>query len=94
MSKVFKNFVGIDISKTWFDAALISSSDLSTLIHQQFLQTTEGYSKMQAWLQQQDVSLDEETLFCMEYTGIYNTRLVGYLAKQQARLWVEMPLCV
>ncbi len=65
MNKVFKNFVGIDISKTWFDAAFISSDDLSGLNHQQFAQTPDGYRKMQAWLLQQDVCLNEETLFCM-----------------------------
>ena len=31
MSKLFKDFVGIDISKTWFDAALIEGADLSTV---------------------------------------------------------------
>ncbi|MDP9229688.1 MAG: IS110 family transposase [Bacteroidota bacterium] len=92
MSKLFKNFVGIDISKTWFDAALIQSAIASKVIHQQFPQTPEGYSKMQQWLRQYDVSLNEETLFCMEYTGIYNTGLVQYLVAQQAKLWVEMPL--
>jgi hypothetical protein len=30
---------------------------------------------MQAWLQKHNVLLDEQTLFCMEYTGIYNTGL-------------------
>lgn len=47
---------------------------------------------MQQWLHDQDVSLDDATLFCMEYTGIYNTGLVTYLVVQQAQLWVEMPL--
>ena len=31
-------------------------------------------------------------LFCMEYTGIYNTGLVHYLLKAKAALWVQMPL--
>lgn len=92
MSKLFKNFVGVDISKTWFDAALITVADPAKIIHQQFSQTPDGYKKMQQWLQQYDVSLNEDTLFCMEYTGIYNTGLVNYLVEQYAHLWVEMPL--
>jgi transposase len=92
MSKLFKNFVGIDISKTWFDCALIKAGDPSTLIHQQFSQKPEGFKKMHLWLQQQDVLIDIETLFCMEYTGVYNTGLVDFLVKQTAQLWVEMPL--
>ena len=92
MSKVFKKFVGIDISKTWFDAALIRADDPSSIIHQQFLQTPDGYKKMHEWLHDHEVALQDDTLFCMEYTGIYNTGLVTWLVAQQAQLWVEMPL--
>ena len=92
MSRLFKNFVGIDISKTWFDAALIKFDDSSIVIHEQFSQTPQGFLKMQTWLQKQAVFLDEQTLFCMEYTGIYNTGLVQFLVKTKVALWVEMPL--
>lgn len=94
MSKLFKNFVGIDISKTWFDAALIKVNQSSLVLHHRFSQTFEGYNKMKQWLGQQQVSIDEETLFCMEYTGLYNTGLVHYLVKENASLWVEMALRV
>ena len=33
MGKLFKNFVGIDSCKTWFDAALIKADDSSVVIH-------------------------------------------------------------
>src|SRR5450755_204783 len=92
MSKLLKNFVGIDISKTWFDAAVIKADHPDQSMHSQFSQTLEGFKKMLTWLQQQDVSLDNETLFCMEYTGIYNTGLVNFLVEQKAQVWVEMPL--
>jgi len=92
MSSVFKNFVGIDISKTWFDAVLVKADNSTIIAHEQFSQKPEGFLKMQAWLLKQDVLLDEQTLFCMEYTGIYNTGLVQYLVKAKASLWVEMPL--
>ena len=76
MSKLFKNFVGVDISKTWFDAVLIKADDSTVVIHEQFSQKPEGFKKMQTWLQMQGVVLDDQILFCMEYTGIYNTGLV------------------
>jgi hypothetical protein len=47
---------------------------------------------MQAWLHDHDVSLSDDTLFCMEYTCIYNKGLVAYPVVQHAQLWVEMPL--
>jgi len=92
MSKLLKNFVGIDISKTYFDAALVKVEDSSQIIHQQFSQNSEGFLKMILWLKQQDVTAGEETLFCMEYTGLYNNGLVNYLVQKKAQLWVEMLL--
>ncbi len=92
MSKLLKNFVGIDISKTYFDAALVKVEDPSQIIHQQFSQKQEGFLKMIHWLEQQGVRADTDTLFCMEYTGLYNTGLVNYLVQKKAKLWVEMPL--
>ena len=47
MGKLFKNFVGIDISKTWFDAALIKADDSSVVIHERFSQKPEGFIQMQ-----------------------------------------------
>ena len=93
MSKL-KNFVGIDISKTWFDAALVKADAPSQVIHQQFSQKPEGFKKMQLWLQQHGVLLNGDTLLCMEFTGIYNTGLVQYLVEHNALLWIEMPLCI
>jgi transposase len=91
MSKL-KNFVGIDISKLWFDAALIKADNPSQIIHQQFAQKTEGFKKMQEWLLMYEVKPDAETLFCMENTGLYSTGLINFLVKNKAQLWVEMPL--
>lgn len=87
-----KNFVGIDISKLWFDAALIKSENAWRIIHQQFAQTKEGFKKMLEWLASYGVLTGDETLFCMENTGLYNNGLANYLVKCKAQLWVEMPL--
>jgi len=40
-----KNFVGIDISKLWFDAAKIKADNPSQIIHQQFAQKPESLKK-------------------------------------------------
>jgi transposase len=91
MSKL-KNFVGIDISKLWFDAALIKTDNPSQVVHRQFVQKPEGYKKLQEWLLINKAEIDDQTLFCMENTGLYNTGLVNYLVKNKAQLWIEMPL--
>lgn len=92
MSKVLKNFIGIDISKPFYDAAILRADQPNQTIHQQFSQTLEGYKEMMFWLEQHNIFLDEETLICMEYTGVYNSGLVNFLIKRKAQLWVEMPL--
>lgn len=92
MSNLLKNFVGIDISKTYFDAAVIKANHPAQSMHSQFSQCPKGLKQMITWLQQLDVLLNSETLFCMEYTGIYNTGLVNFLVEQKAQVWVEMPL--
>lgn len=92
MSKLLKNFIGIDISKSYFDAALIKADAPGSSQHAQFTQSESGYRKMIGWLKQQEVLMDSETLFCMEYTGLYNSGLVSFLTHEKAQLWVEMPL--
>ena len=91
MSKL-KNFVGIDISKLWFDAALIKTDNSFQIIHRQFAQNPVGYKRLLEWLLLNKAEVDDQTLFCMENTGLYNTGLVNHLVKIQAQLWVEMPL--
>ena len=71
---------------------MIKADDPSVVLHEQFAQKPEGFKKMQTWLRTHNVLMDEQTLFCMEYTGIYNTGLVHYLVNAKAALWVEMPL--
>ena len=92
MSKLLKNFIGIDISKSYFDAALIKADNPGGSQHQQFIQSESGFKKMIQWLTQHDVLVNSETLFCMEYTGLYNSGLVSFLTGQKAQVWVEMPL--
>lgn len=92
MSKLFKNFVGIDISKSWFDATLVTLDLSAKAVHHQFAQSASGYHAMIEWLQLNNVAVNEHTLFCLEYTGIYNTGFVNFLVGQSANIWVEMPL--
>jgi transposase len=92
MSKLLNFFVGIDISKLFFDVALLKAEDPAQIAHRQFKQSFEGFSEMKEWLRQQAVLLNEETLFCMEYTGVYNTALINYLDGKKALIWVEMAM--
>lgn len=92
MSKELKNFIGMDISKSWFDAAFVFSENTDQVVHQQFTQNAEGFGKFIEWLSEQKVPLDGSTLFCMENTGIYSKSLVEFLTGKNLLVWVEMPL--
>ena len=91
MSKL-KNFIGIDISKLFFDIAFLKEADSSQFFHRQFKQSANGFTEMKVWLNKQGILFNDETLFCMEYTGIYNTALVNYLCDEKALVWVEMAI--
>lgn len=92
MDAQIQNFVGIDISKLSFDVALLQAQEPENVRHHQFKQTDEGLAVMKEWLHGLGVIMNETTLFCMEYTGIYNTRVLNFLNEQKAQVWVEMAM--
>lgn len=89
--KKFTTFVGIDISKKTFDAAIYSDGKSILYEHQAFEQNGFGYASFLTWLEDKDV-LVADTLFCLEHTGIYINGLVNFLHTADCAVWVEMPL--
>lgn len=87
----FKTFVGIDISKKTFDAALHQDSK-STPVHRCFDQSLAGYQAFIEWLKSHEVIIGKDVLICFEHTGIYISGIVNFLAEMQACIWVEMAL--
>jgi transposase len=89
--KKFTTFVGIDISKKTFDAAIYTGHTSLVIMHRSFDQSPTGYGLFLAWLQEQSVDLSN-TLICMEHTGLYITSLVHFLNELALSIWIEMPL--
>lgn len=87
----FKTFVGIDISKKTFDAALHQGSQ-ATPVHQCFDQSLQGYQAFIHWLKSNEVIIGKDVLICFEHTGIYISGIVNFLADMKACIWVEMAL--
>jgi len=94
MENLLKHFVGIDISKKTFDVSVLKpvSGKEGKIAHKQFTQKAEGFSEMEQWLKAQDIFLNNQTLFCMEHTGIYNQPIVSWLTAKKALVWVEMAI--
>lgn len=86
----FKTFVGIDISKQTFDAALVAKN-AAGIQHQCFSQSKEGVTAFLKWLKQQQVAV-ADTLICMEHTGLYTKGILHFLVEAEAHLWVEMAI--
>ena len=76
--KQFSNFIGIDISKKTFDAAIVKSSHPTLPVHHCFEQSPTGYNDFINWLAQHQIVVDDSVLFCMEHTGIYITGVVDF----------------
>jgi transposase len=87
----FRNFIGIDISKSTFDFALIKENNLSLHISDEVSNDHSGIVKLEEFLKKQGLNM-EETLFCMEHTGIYCRLLSHYLTERKYHVWLEMPV--
>lgn len=90
MSKAVNNFIGIDISKQTIDVALIVNQKKEQVLHSQFKKNSIGLKALVKWLQSVDVHLNEETVCCMEHTGLYNRSLLSFLQQYTCVIWVEM----
>ena len=87
----FRNFIGIDISKNTFDFALIKENNVSLLISDEVSNDHSGIVKIEEFVKKQGLNM-EETLFCMEHTGIYCRLLSHYLTERKYHVWLEMPV--
>lgn len=90
MSK-FKHFLGIDVSKEYFDAVVILDGNKEKSIHRQFVNDYKGIKSLCKWLKEQG-STFENTLVCLEHTGMYGKLIIKSLMIEKFSLWVEMSL--
>lgn len=89
MNKI-KHFIGIDISKEKFDAALLSSEEKAiNSCHQIFENSDSGCKAFIKWLTRFDIG-PSNCLVCAEHTGMYVNILANYLASHSFNLWLEM----
>lgn len=82
-----KHFIGIDVSK--------DTLDLSVVVDGKSLQhiciknrTMEIKSTINKIMKALGASV-EDTIFCMEHTGMYNLPLVKWLQNHQGKMWLE-----
>jgi len=72
----FTSFVGIDISKKDFDVAILNNQGI-TLETQKFPNSVSGFERLSRWINK--ISRVEESLICLEHTGVYCLPICIYL---------------
>lgn len=89
---MFTNFVGIDVSKSKFDLALIKGQDKEHVIQGVFDNTQKGIKSMSKILEKEHQVQLSETIFCMEFTGVYCRPLTRFFVEKDCHVWIEMPV--
>lgn len=87
---VQKNYLGIDVSKLWFDVSLMTVIDHAKqpIISTRFDNSVSGMSLFKAWLKTNKVSLDEHSLLVIENTGVYHRLLWSFCSKYNLPLHI------
>jgi len=70
---MIKTVIGIDISKSTFDVALLKNEKIKT---KKFTNNSNGFAELKKWLTNNEAS---DVHACMEATGCYGTKLAEYL---------------
>ncbi len=89
MNGTSKFFIGVDVSKPYFDATLITvvNHTKQGLVTARFDNTTEGIKGFDKWLSRNKVLL-ADTLLVIENTGIYHRLLWSYCTAKQLPLHI------
>ena len=83
-----KKFIGIDVSKKTLDITIVDSQGKQ--IYYERIANESKSIKICYMSFMKNLNLNyNESVFCMEYTGIYNLPLVKWLKKQSALIWME-----
>src|ERR1035437_5425593 len=74
MKKQTRFYLGIDVSKLWFDLSLlvIINYQKQEMITERFDNTETGLAVMKKWLKAYKVAFDENTFLVIENTGVYH----------------------
>lgn len=86
----FQYYLGIDVSKNSIDVHLRDHD--KTLMSQAFGNSSKGLKVLSSELSGITDHKWENTLVCMEHTGIYINLLVDFLHDKDANIWVEKGL--
>ena len=82
----FTYFIGIDVSKDTLDFSVLQTGDF--LYHLQVENSLKGIKKFINHFKKAKGKIDN-SLFCVEHTGVYNYHLLEYATTNKLDIWVE-----
>src|SRR5665647_2247669 len=84
MNTSTKFFMGIDVSKPYFDASLMAviNHEKQTVETARFDNTNAGIKVFEKWLKTHKVLMDENSLLVIENTGIYHRLLWSFCSRK------------
>lgn len=90
MSNTTEFFIGIDVSKPYFDAALLAviNHQKEAMVSERFDNTPEGIKTFSKWLKNNKVTLTENTLLVIENTEIYHRLLWAFCSNKKLPLHI------
>lgn len=88
--KQSKYYIGIDIAKDTFTVAIFTSPDAPYTIKEDLANTLDGFEELIKWLTEQKIQA-QDSLICMEATGVYNEAICYYLYSKGYNISVEDP---
>lgn len=90
MSLVTKFFIGIDVSKPYFDASLMAVVDHKKQAVQtaRFDNTAQGIKALEKWFTTHGVTFDQNTLLVIENTGVYHRLLWSFCSSRNVPIHI------
>jgi transposase len=85
-----KFYLGIDVSKLWFDTSLlpVTNHQKQALVTQRFDNNIAGMKAFKSWLKNNAVTADENTLIVIENTGVYHRLIWSFCSKHNLNLHI------
>lgn len=90
MKKERKCYLGLDVSKLWFDISVLIVSDQQKqpMLTMRFSNTTSGLAQLDDWLTELQISKDEHSLLVIENTGVYHRLIWEYCSMNKLPLHI------
>lgn len=90
MQETTKFYMGIDVSKSWFDISLMLVIDhqKQVMMTERFANTSDGIKLWHQWLKKLHVAFNHNSLLVIENTGVYHRLIWRFCSKHKLPLYI------